>query len=138
MSISGLLISLLLAAIAIAIVARPLFQSRRGGTQGARSRQQQREQLRTYYERVLTNIRDLDEDLATGKINEADHKEEREIWVQRGIILLRALDEMEEDQRQPASEAEAERIDRAIEAAVAAYRESSMSASQSEPRQERS
>lgn len=130
MSIAGLLISLLLAAIAIAIVARPLLRSRRGGQQENASRQQQREQLRTYYERVLTNIRDLDEDFSTGKLSGADHQQEREVWLQRGIILLRALDELDKEQRPPSSASEADSIDRAIEAAVAAYRET---ANQSAP-----
>ena len=50
MSIVGLLASLLLALIAIAIVARPLFSSRRGRNPSQDSRQLQREQLQDYYE----------------------------------------------------------------------------------------
>ena len=128
MSIGGLLISLILAGIAIAIAARPLFQSRRSAA-GA-DRQRQEEQLRTTYERVLTNIRDLDEDLATGKIGAVDQREEREVWVQRGIGLLRALDEMAKDRSAVSSEMDAEGVDRAIEAAVAAYRAGGAAASQ--------
>ncbi len=124
MSIAGLLISLLLAAIATAIVARPLLQrSRHDGQQREAGRQHQREQLRTYYERVLTNIRDLDEDFATGKLSAADHQEEREVWLGRGIILLRALDELDKEQSLVSGANETESIDRAIEAAVSAYRE---------------
>ena len=123
MSIVGLLVSLLLASIAIAIVARPLFSSRRGRNPSEDSRQLQREQLQDYYERVLTNIRDLDEDFSTGKISAEDHQEEREIWARRGIQLLRALDESDEELSQDAATPDAERIDKAIEAAVAGYRE---------------
>lgn len=130
MSIAGLLISLLLAGIAMAIVARPLFQSRCPGKQEGDSRQQQQEQLRTYYERVLTNIRDLDEDFATGKISAADQREEREVWVRRGIILLRALDELDKERGLAASSQDAQRIDRAIEAAVRIYREGGVTANQ--------
>ena len=126
MSILGLLISLLLALVAIAIVAHPLLgaaQSR----QGARSDDDsQRERVGNYYERVLTNIRDLDEDLATGKVSEADHGREREVWVARGIALLRLQDQLDAQQSSPAPDSEA--IDRAIEAAVAAYREGKLPA----------
>ena len=135
MSIAGLLISLLLAAIATAIVARPLLKrSRRGGQQQDASRQHKREQLRSYYERVLTNIRDLDEDFSTGKLSAADHQEEREVWLGRGILLLRALDELDKKQNLASSASDAERIDRAIEAAVTAYRET---ANQDAPASER-
>lgn len=118
MSVAGLLISLLLALIAIAIVARPLFSAATGGAdaefddQGARASD--------YYERVLINIRDLDEDLATDKISEADHGREREVWVARGIALLRLQDRLA---AQRAAPDEAEDIDAIIEAAVAAHRD---------------
>ena len=117
MSIAGLLISMLLAVIAVAIVARPFMLSR-GGAQGDAGLQQQREQLRTAYERALTNIRDLDEDCATGKISEDDRQPEREFWVRRGVQLLRDLDEID----RTSNALDADRVDRAIEAAVAARR----------------
>ncbi len=123
MSVIGLLLSLLLASIVIAIVARPLFSARRGSDQQEDSRQLQHEKLRHYYERVVTNIRDLDEDYSTGKISAEDHQEEREVWVRRGIQLLRALDESDDERTEVAATDDAERIDTAIEAAVAGYRE---------------
>jgi len=120
MSILGLLLSLLLALIAIAIVAHPLLGAARNRQAGGANADAQRERVANYYKRVLTNIRDLDEDLATGKISAADHGREREVWVARGIALLRLQDQLDAQQRTaPDSEA----IDRAIEAAVAAYRE---------------
>ena len=82
--------------------------------------QLQRERVFSYYERVLTNIRDLDEDFQTGKLAEAEYREEREVWVNRGIRLLRVADSLD---REPGlGEADAEAIDRAIEAAVRAAR----------------
>ncbi len=115
MSVPGLLIALLLALIAIAIVARPLFSTASSGNDAASVDQGDR--VSNYYERVLTNIRDLDEDLATGKISDADHGREREVWVARGIALLRLQDQMEIQQD------DASDIDALIEASVAAYRE---------------
>ena len=118
MSILGLLVSLLLAIIAIAIVAQPLLGAARGGKDAEPD--DRRDRVSVYYERVLTNIRDLDEDVATGKISPADHGREREVWVARGITLLRLLDQWQAEQRQAD---EATDIDALIEAAVAAYRE---------------
>jgi len=118
MSVAGLLISLLLALVAIAIVARPLFSAAPGGVDAESNEQGAR--VRDYYERVLVNIRDLDEDLATGKISETDHGREREVWVARGIALLRLQDRLaaQRDAAEIAND-----MDAMIEAAVAAHRE---------------
>ncbi len=124
MSIAGLLVSLLLAIIVIAIVAQPLLDAARGGIDAAEP-DDRRDRVSVYYERVLTNIRDLDEDLATGKISPADHGREREVWVARGITLLRLLDQWQAEQHRAD---EATDIDAMIEAAVAAYREGQGSA----------
>lgn len=71
------------------------------------------------YERVLTNIRDLDEDYALGKIQHAFYKAERTKAVAAGTELLRLMDE----HQQAASTAPPERtLDDQIEAAVAARR----------------
>ncbi len=121
MSILGLLISLLLALIAVAIVTHPLLGAARSRQGADTNDDAQRERVANYYERVLTNIRDLDEDLATGKVSEADHGREREVWVARGITLLRLQDQL--DAQQIAAAPDSAAIDRAIEAAVAAYRE---------------
>ena len=121
MSVPGLLIALVLSMIALAIVARPLLLPARCERMAESSRRHQRDRVETYYERVLTNIRDLDEDFATGKISGADHRAEREVWVLRGIRLLRVSDQLGRDEN-PDGDAAA-RIDRAIEEAVAAYRE---------------
>ncbi len=126
MSILGLLLSMLLALIALAIVAHPLLGAARSRQGAGSDDDAQRERVGNYYERVLTNIRDLDEDLATGKISEADHGREREVWVARGITLLRLQDQLDAQQNAAAPDSEA--IDRAIEAAVAAYREGKLPA----------
>ena len=126
MSVTGLLIALVLSLIALAIVARPLLLPARRERVAESSRRHQRDRVATYYERVLTNIRDLDEDFATGKISEADYRAEREVWVLRGIRLLRVRDQLERDENPDGDDAA--RIDRAIEEAVAAYREGLRSA----------
>ena len=123
MSLPGLFVALILTVITAAVVAHPLLQSKRRERSPDESLHQQRDRVRTYYERVLTNIRDLDEDFATGKISEDDFKTERDVWAQRGIRLLRVQDQLDREQSLVDDAADAERIDRAIEEAVAAYRE---------------
>ncbi len=124
MSILGLIISLALFLIAILVVAHPFLRPRKTSEKDDLQLQVQRDHVGVYYERVLTNIRDLDEDYATGKIDEADYRDEREVWAHRGIRLLRVRDGL--DARQSlvtGSDAEAGKIDEAIEAAISAYRE---------------
>lgn len=122
MSVAGLLISLVLSLIALVIVARPLLRVSAAEREGDEDRQRRRDGARTYYERVLTNIRDLDEDFATGKIGRDDYEGEREFWAQRGLRLLRALDQRDAGDELLTTADHDDQIDRAIEAAVAAYR----------------
>ncbi|MDE2775494.1 MAG: hypothetical protein OXI77_06100 [Chloroflexota bacterium] len=120
MSVPGLLIALVLSLFAMAAVARPLLRPPKRERAAASSQREQCKRIETYYERVLTNIRDLDEDFATGKINEGDYQSEREVWVERGIRLLRVRNQVANEQ---ARNEDSERIDRAIEEALAVYRE---------------
>jgi len=119
----GVIIALVLFAGALIWVISPLVRGARGESDGLA--QKRLERLLIYYERVLTNLRDLDEDFATGKIAEPEYRDERETWVQRGIQVLRAMDALDAE-GQPLAAADDEATDReidsAIEAAVAAYR----------------
>lgn len=89
MSLAGLLAALLLTVLALTIVAYPLL--RRQASTSARHNSPR--DLETSYQRVLINIRDLDEDFATGKLDAGSYHDERESWVRRGIVLLRQIDE---------------------------------------------
>lgn len=106
-------------------VASPLMQRSRTATTDQLLIEKQRERLLIVYERVLGNIRDLDEDYTTQKISSEDYAAEREVWVQRGIQVLKTLDEVDE-QHSITTSLMPDDIDRAIdtriEAAVAAYR----------------
>ena len=125
MSVEALIISLTLLAITGLWIAAPFFDKSR--QQAAESTQKQRDRLLLHYERALGNIRDLDEDYATGKIQPESYAAEREQWVQRGIQILMALDEVSAKQAPVASKsstADVERsIDNRIEAAVQAHRQ---------------
>jgi cytochrome c-type biogenesis protein CcmI len=117
--VEGLLFAFILVAMVGLWVFYPLFMARRSiDAQNS----QQRERLLTLYAQTLRNIRDLDEDHATGKISADEYQHEREDATQRGIALLKALDSLEaQGIMTPDTQADAS-IDDAIEAAVAAYR----------------
>jgi len=128
MSTEGLLIAIVLAAVSLGWVVMPLVRNVSSRSRADETFAKRRERLLIYYERVITNIRDLDEDRATGKIAEAEYATEREDWVQRGIQVLKALDALDEETPAVAApalvdEAAIDRdIDDAIEAAIAARR----------------
>lgn len=124
MSIVGLSISIVLALITLLIIVYPLVRQASTRDASDTAIQQQRERAQAYYERVLTNIRDLDEDFSTDKINEADHQAERDVWVHRGIRLLRVLDQLDTQHSLVDTQAvDVARIDDAIEEAIKAYRD---------------
>ena len=128
MSILGLVVSLALVLIAIVVVARPFFGLASKDPATGSNLQLQRERVSRYYERVLSNIRDLDEDFQTGKIADAEYRDEREVWVDRGVRLLRVADSLDTQQSLvSAGAANADDIDRAIESAVQAIRDGKQS-----------
>ncbi len=125
MSLPGLFMGLVILVGLLLFVVAPLLRPAEPGTPVDVLVEKQRERLLMVYERVLGNIRDLDEDLTTNKMSETDYANEREVWVQRGIQVLKTLDALNSKQILTTSPV-AEDIDRAIdiriEAAVAAYR----------------
>lgn len=126
MSTGGLIFFVMLLAGTILLAGAPLLRRETESEADALQIQKQRERLLVYYERVLTNLRDLDEDHATGKMPDDAYASEREDWVQRGIEVLKTLDELADHSVIPASvhddAAVDEAIDDAIEAAIAARR----------------
>jgi hypothetical protein len=114
MSIAGLVIALVLLVGAALYVFLPLLN--RQYISEAAFVDRQRERALAYYERVLTNIRDLDDDHATGKISEDEYQVERERWMQRGIQVLKLLDNLDNDESIVENrQADASEIDAAIE-----------------------
>lgn len=51
-----------------------------------------RDSLLMAYERVLISLRDLDEDLTTGKIPADDYDTKRQQWAERGVALLQQME----------------------------------------------
>ena len=125
MSIGGLLLALVLTTVALIWIGLPLLRRGASTAQVDALADKQRERLLVYYERVMTNIRDLDEDHATGKIADADYSAERESWVERGVQVLKALQGEAVVRPAPSAPDDAAvdaAIDEAIEAAISAYR----------------
>jgi hypothetical protein len=81
------------------------------------------ERLGVHYERVLTALRDLEEDYSVGKLSKARYTDEREHWVAQGIEILAELDRVGalSAADQTVGELDAA-VDHQIEKAVAAYR----------------
>lgn len=124
MSIEGLIALLLLAAVFGLWVGLPYVRrDRQRVLQIDSPVERQRERLNIYYSRVLRNIHDLDEDHATGKLNDDEYTREREVWVERGVAVLKRLDELDAAHLVAEESADDSSIDAAIEEAVRRVRQ---------------
>lgn len=119
MSLPGLLFALCIAVFVVAWVILPLLAHRSTATVDPLI-DKQRERLLVYYERVLRNIRDLDEDHALGKLDNANYARDRELWAQRGAQVLQALDTLKDRAVIAPTIVEDAAVDRAIDAAIEA------------------
>jgi hypothetical protein len=129
MSPTGLVFALLLALFVLAWIVMPLFSRDAKDKADDPLQEKQRERLLAYYERILRNIRDLDEDHALEKIAEDEYTRERAEWAERGVQVLQALDSISPREAEviaptPADDAAVDQaIDDVIEAAVRRYRQ---------------
>jgi hypothetical protein len=128
MSIAGLIATFIILTAVLAWVLRPFYAADPLAADSRNPLDRQRERLDVYYARVLRNLHDLDEDFATGKLEEAEYNADRELWVQRGVIALKAIDELAENAIVDTAHADDAAIDAAIddriEAAVRSLRHS--------------
>jgi hypothetical protein len=121
MSIEGLIVSLVMIGLLLVYVLRPLLFAPRVNIVTLSDKQ--RERALAYYERVLSNIRDLDDDHNADKIHTEEYQIERELWAERGVRVLKLLDELNE--QHPITEnslADDAEIDALIEAQINAVR----------------
>lgn len=131
MTTGALIISSFVLVLGVVWLALPFL--RRGATLRAQevTRQKEREALLTTYERILTTLRDLDEDYSLGKLPPEGYQVERERWAAQGAAVLEALEHAggrKPTYAQPAhkatvsTQADAEALlDDAIEKAIANY-----------------
>jgi flagellar basal body-associated protein FliL len=125
MSLAGLIAVLILIMVVLIIIALPFFSRSRTQAAGDAARLNQ-DRVIAYYERVLQNIRDLDEDRALGKISVEDHQRERELWAERGVQALKLLDSLSaeaavQDTLPVTADETSAHMDAEIEAAVEAH-----------------
>lgn len=74
---------------------------------------------------IYSVIRDLDFDYETGKLGEDDYRLQREIWVQRGVEVLKVLDGLQPAADNGFPSAVDVDLDAQIEAAIASRRQPS-------------
>lgn len=125
MDLASLLISAALVLLVALFIARPLLERTGLGER----RPTRAESLAAEREAVVTALRELDFDHATGKIAEEDYAVQRAALVAQGVALLKQLDEI--SNRPPA-----QALDDELEAAIRAARERIIqepSVSRSEP-----
>lgn len=130
MSTTAMIVSIVLVSLALFFVFLPFLRRASGDAAAAALLRKRHDELLTSYERVLSSIRDLDEDFQIGKIDAETHQREREYWAEQGVALLK---EIEADiarsggprRRLKNEDARADQaLDAAIEEAIMAYRSS--------------
>jgi hypothetical protein len=125
MSAQGLIISLVLSGIGIAWIVIPFLRRDLGTVVDNQSpHKMQHEQLLLQYEQIIATIRELDEDYSTSKVPPDEYDRERPLWAQRGVEVLKQLDQLEQEHpalRAAAKTSDDRAIDDAIEAAISRY-----------------
>jgi hypothetical protein len=106
MSVAGIFLLLAFLVGAAAILAWPLLQNQ-GATKSEGNALSSMAQLQADHEAILIAVRDLDFDYQTGKLTQEDYTAQRERLIQRGVDILKLIDERQDD---------------VIEAAVRAHR----------------
>jgi hypothetical protein len=124
MSLPGLIAAFALTALVILLIAAP-FLRRKPAPTAEVTAGLQRERVLAYYERVLRNIRDLDEDHALGKLDEADYQRDRALWAERGVQALKLLDTLDAGGVGVTPSGDAAEVDAAVERAIQAAMDSS-------------
>lgn len=122
MSIGGLIVAFVLALVVLMFVVSPLLARRSAASdalEGDVLSSRQRDRLLAYYDRVLRNLQDLDEDNALGKIEPSLYERDRALWVERGVQALKALDSVNE-QLGTADSTDTATLDQAIDDAIEA------------------
>jgi Tfp pilus assembly protein PilV len=122
MSIEGILLSAVIFLIGILWLASPFVM--KNISQAQVTRQQDRQSLLNAYERLLSRLRDLDEDYNLGKMPQADYEIERKQLAERGATLLAQIETtlggVKSAPKPPTGDADAV-LDSAIEQAIANY-----------------
>lgn len=92
-----------------------------------------RDELLASYERVLSTMRDLEDDFKSGKMQAEDYEEERVYWSQYGVRLLQLLEGSVPVDDEPVHDMDDANIqlDQSVEEAIQNYRMALQSVDQS-------
>jgi len=92
-----------------------------------------RDELLASYERVLSTLRDLEDDYKSGKMNAEDYEKERAYWSQYGVRLLKLLEGSAPDDDDPIHDMDDANVqlDQSVEEAIQNYRMALQSVDQS-------
>lgn len=119
MSIEGFILSAVIALILMLSLAYPFWmQETHQQIILSQDAQRQRERVLLYYERVLRNIHDLDEDHSLGKLDSAEYQAERSQWMARGVVALKSLETLDDDHLFAPADSDVATVDQAIDASV--------------------
>ncbi len=122
MSLEGLIGFVVMLIIGLLGIGLPLITNR-NTSQNNRKRELEmtRDELITVYERVLSTLRDLEDDYKSHKIHPTDYEQEREYWSQYGVRLLQLLDG-ESSLEDNNDYDDAMQLDHSVEEAIQNYR----------------
>lgn len=110
----GTVLALVLAAAVAAFVLAPLFRSDASQKERHATRQSDEQDLVSEREMALGALRDLEDDRATGKLDEPDYQAAKSELTARAVGLLKRLDEVEAKRSAPRPEPVPPPSDRAV------------------------
>ena len=116
-------VCLILAGLAVSALVAPFWRTDRGYAAQLHY-QRQRDALLVYYQQVTLNLRDLREDWEASKLSTEAYETEREVWMGRGVQILRAIDDLDKTAPKPVTSdttPHTVEIEAQIEAAVQRY-----------------
>lgn len=121
MDTGAILVGIAIVLVVGAYVTRPLFEGT--SEQRIERRSSPRQELITRRDALYALIRELDDDLQTGKVTEQDYQVERKRLVAEGVAILKQLDELPEEELEDLALTGVDALDAEIEAAVRALRQ---------------
>ena len=132
MESQSLILGLIIAVLSILFVVWPFLNLGGSETETPDRIMSNLEVLIERREAIYATIRDLDFDFQTGKLTAEDYADQRQVWVQRGVDVLKAIDSLQQqagiltplmnEEAAPQPVSELGDLDAQIEAAVAARR----------------
>lgn len=123
MSIEGLIGLVVMVIMGLVGIGLPFLTTKSSTNLRKRELDMTRDELITTYERVLSSLRDLEDDYKSHKIHAADYEYEHEYWSQYGIRLLQLLDGNDVDESDSIETDDDDlQLDHSVEEAIKNYR----------------